>query len=125
MNQATEFVPDGDLAKRWRLPQLITGRLSSGRTTSTCCGASLLMGSVLENGLIGLYCEECRENKGLLSKAEFRSRNWSFFKCPKCSGRLNPDIQGHNDFALLCNTCRIYLRLATLVPGAAYFSRRR
>ena len=91
----------------------------STRHQSPCCEASTILKSVLENGLIGRYCEECGKYKGLLSKAEFLTEmNWSAYPCPDCEAKLRPDIRGYNDYFLVCDHCPVGVKLADLIPRA-------
>jgi hypothetical protein len=91
----------------------------STRHQSPCCEASSILKSVLENGLIGRYYEECGKYKGLLSKAEFlKEMNWSAYGCPDCESNLRPGIEGYNDYSLVCDHCPFIVKLADLIPRA-------
>ena len=106
-----KFDPDDDLRRRWKLP----GRIS-GLSLSACCDAGTVLAKVMDNGLIGRYCETCGNHKSFLPKAQFVKMNWSFYTCPECHGKMRPDLMNYNDFSLVCDNCQVFITIAELVP---------
>jgi endogenous inhibitor of DNA gyrase (YacG/DUF329 family) len=105
-----EYQIDPKIREMWKVyPVRI-----EGRSTSWCHREPTLLVQSMEGGFVTRNCPTCGKFE-TLPEAVFLKELNLWVACPNCKRRMKPGVVFKN-YAFVCETCDIFVKLAELLP---------
>ena len=86
-----------------------------GRSISDCCGEPTLLVQSMEGGFVTRNCSRCGQYTTLPERV-FKNEIDLWVACPKCKGRMKPEVLPDKNYGFVCTPCDICIKLSDLLP---------
>ena len=84
-----------------------------GPKLSRCCQATSLLVQSMKGGFVTSNCAKCGK-RSTLTRPQFEALHL-WVSCPECGRKMEPGMFIDN-YGYRCESCRVFIQLATLLP---------
>jgi uncharacterized protein (DUF983 family) len=106
-----EYPIDDRLRREWKLPLNL-----AGLSISKCCDEPTRIVRSMQGGFVTRNCPRCKKGPGRILPEHVFNKLKLNLSCPQCGLKLRNGKDGYGNYVLICDGCRLFVKLADLVP---------